>query len=140
MSDKRKIETTIPPFILEKMLLPGCARILADGKFSLRVRNAIAPLKIVRHRDDLYKSQISIKIDDIPFAIEDFIVSYQGIRTPYSNLDPLDGFIVNVDDETEITYNGKLKLKSGVHIVDIQVNTTNPIRIKFSTNFRDSFF
>jgi hypothetical protein len=133
------METTIPPFILERMLLPGCARILSDGRFCLRIKNAIAPLKIVRHHDDQYKSQISIKIDDNTFAIEDFIVSYQGIRTPYSNLDPLDGFIVNVDDEAEIIYNGKIKLKPGVHIVDISVNTTNPIRIKFSTNFRESF-
>jgi hypothetical protein len=137
-AENPKSFSTIPGFILEKMLLPGCARILSDGGFSLKIVNAIAPLKIIKHHDEQYKNDISILIDDIAYDIDDFIVSYQGVKTPYYNLDPLHGFVVNMDDQMEIIYNGSNELKPGLHTVDIQLNIANPVRIKFATKFNES--
>ncbi|MHA1341176.1 MAG: hypothetical protein ACTSRZ_14285 [Promethearchaeota archaeon] len=51
---EKDLESTIPKFIFEKMILPGCAKIRKEGGFKLKIRNAISPLKIIRSKNPSY--------------------------------------------------------------------------------------
>ncbi len=127
--------TNLPTYILKKILRPKCTVIHPDGSFSISLINAIAPIKIVKHNNKQYKSDVRIQIDDTILDIDDFWIIYQGIETAYSHLDPLNGYIINLGDEVIMHYRGPHKLTPGKHFIDIEIKMEKPIRIKFSANF-----
>lgn len=137
MDDDEK--STIPKFVLEKMLLPGCALIPIDEDgFTLKVVNAIAPFKIVRKTNGDYKDIVSFKLDGRELEHDKFYLKYQGVTAPLNDLTKLHGVIVNIDDTVELIYKGE-KIEPGKHKVDIHAKSTNPIRIKFEIAFQEGF-
>ncbi len=138
--DEQQKITTIPTYILKKILRPRCTVIHSDGSFSISLINAIAPIKIVKHHNEQYKKDVKIQIDDILLDIADFSLVYQGIETPYSELDPLNGYIINLGDEIVMRYRGPHKISPGKHFIDIEIKMEKPIRIMFSIKFQKDIF
>lgn len=132
--------STIPKFVLEKMILPGCAKVPIDGDgFSIKVVNAISPFKIVRYTNDEYKEKISFKLDGRELNHDNFYIKYQGVIAPISDLSKLHGVIVNIDDTVDLIYKGE-EIEAGKHEIDIYSKSTNPLRIKFEINFHEGFY
>ncbi len=112
----------------------GCATLLKDG-FSIRIVNAIAPLKIVRSREHSNLEKVLFKVDEEILNIRQFYLKYQSILTPYEDLTPLHGCIVNVGDTLEVIFKGKT-LSPGWHLIEVKVDLPNPVQLKVKLHFQ----
>lgn len=125
--------TNIPPFILKKIFRKGCAVINDDNCCTIKVVNAIAPMRITKLTEKNFES-LRAKFDDELVDFSRLFVRFQEITAPYSDLTPLHGYLFDVDDTAELIYKGK-KIEPGLHTIEISDNTANPVFIKFSIKF-----
>ena len=138
--EKSKKTSTIPAFVLRRIFPKDCAKVREEGGFYLTLVNNIQPFLFSAPPVQSYMDAISIKLDGKKLDPDKFYIRYKGVESPYTNLEFFDGGRVNLNDEIEVVYKSEEQITPEPHVLDIHIDSPEPIRIKFKTVFRKPFY